>query len=104
MNLLVSNVAGPQLPLYVAGARVTGSFPVSVISGATGGINITVMSYDGHLDFGIIACPTMVPDVWALAGYLHTALDELTGLTVVPAAVETTSAASSSCERVVALT
>jgi diacylglycerol O-acyltransferase len=77
-NLLVSNVAGPQLPLYAAGARVTGNFPVSVISDVSGGINITVMSYDGQLDFGIITCRDMVPDVWNIATYLRDALTELT--------------------------
>ncbi len=76
-NLLISNVPGPQLPLYAAGARVTANFPVSAISDVTGGINITVMSYNGHLDFGIIACPTLVPDVSVIAEYLREALEEL---------------------------
>lgn len=76
-NLLISNVPGPQLPLYAAGSRVTANFPVSAISDFTGGINITVMSYNGHLDFGIIACPTLVPDVSAIADHLREALAEL---------------------------
>lgn len=76
-NLFISNVPGPQLPLYTAGSRVTGSFPVSAVSDAGGGINITVMSYDGHLDFGIIVCREMVPDVWDMARGLHDAMDEL---------------------------
>jgi diacylglycerol O-acyltransferase len=80
-NLFVSNVAGPQVPLYAAGARVTGNYPVSVVSDIGGGINITVMSYDGHLDFGIIVCRDMVPDVWDIAGHLRDALTELTDLT-----------------------
>jgi diacylglycerol O-acyltransferase / wax synthase len=84
-NLFVSNVAGPQLPLYAAGARVTGNFPVSVVSDVGGGINITVMSYDGQLDFGIIACDDMIPDIWAIAGYLRDALAELMDLTGAPA-------------------
>ena len=81
-NLFVSNVPGPQVPLYAAGARVTGNFPVSVVSDIGGGINITVMSYDGHLDFGIVVCRDMVPDVWDIAGHLREALTELTALTV----------------------
>jgi diacylglycerol O-acyltransferase / wax synthase len=83
-NLLVSNVAGPQLPLYAAGARVIGNYPVSVISDVSGGINITVMSYDGHLDFGVIACKEMVPDAWTIAAYLRDALTELTDLLLEP--------------------
>jgi diacylglycerol O-acyltransferase len=80
-NLFVSNVAGPQIPLYAAGARVTGNYPVSVVSDIGGGINITVMSYDGHLDFGIVVCRDMVPDVWDIARHLRDALTELTELT-----------------------
>jgi len=76
-NLFVSNVPGPQLPLFVAGARVEGIYPVSAVTDITGGLNITLFSYDGALDFGLIACREMVPDVWNLIGYLHDALTEL---------------------------
>ena len=60
-NLFVSNVPGPQLPLYIAGARVEGIYPVSAVTDMTGGLNITLFSYDGSLDFGLIACREMVP-------------------------------------------
>jgi diacylglycerol O-acyltransferase / wax synthase len=80
-NLFVSNVPGPQVPLYAAGARVTGNYPVSVVSEVGGGINITVMSYDGHLDFGITVCRDLVPDVWDIAANLSAALVELVELT-----------------------
>ena len=76
-NLFVSNIPGPQLPLYVAGARAEGLYPVSAVTDWTGGLNITLFSYDGHLDFGLVACREMVPDVWNLVGYLQDALDEL---------------------------
>ncbi|QNN51668.1 WS/DGAT/MGAT family O-acyltransferase [Nocardioides mesophilus] len=76
-NLFVSNVPGPQLPLYIAGARVKGIYPISAVTDMTGGLNITLFSYDGHLDFGLIACREMVPDVWNLVGYLSDALEEL---------------------------
>jgi diacylglycerol O-acyltransferase / wax synthase len=53
-NLVVSNVPGPQFPLYLAGARLEANYPVSVVTDGLG-LNITVMSYPGHLDFGIVA-------------------------------------------------
>ena len=63
-NLFVSNVPGPQLALYVAGARVLGVYPVSAVAELSGGLNITCFSYDGALDIGLIACRELVPDVW----------------------------------------
>lgn len=81
VNLFVSNVPGPPAPLYVAGARVLGVYPVSAVSDLTGGLNITLFSYNGALDFGLIACRELVPDVWNLIGYLHDALEELLELT-----------------------
>src|SRR3954449_11167925 len=53
-NLVISNVPGPQFPLYCAGARLVANYPVSVITDGMG-LNITVMSYCGSLDFGIVA-------------------------------------------------
>ena len=79
-NLFVSNVPGPQLPLYIAGATVEGIFPVSAVTDMTGGLNITLFSYEGDLDFGLIACREMVPDVWHLIGYLQDAMAELVEL------------------------
>ncbi|HEY2173469.1 MAG TPA: wax ester/triacylglycerol synthase family O-acyltransferase [Mycobacteriales bacterium] len=79
-NLLVSNVPGPQVPLYAAGARVTATYPVSVISDISGGVNITVMSYNGHIDIGIITCPDIAADPWTLAEHFTTALAELSGV------------------------
>jgi WS/DGAT/MGAT family acyltransferase len=77
VNLMISNVRGPQLPLYMSGARVLTYYPASVISDLTGGVNITVFSYAGSLDIGIVACPDLVPDVWDLIDYLRDALEEL---------------------------
>jgi diacylglycerol O-acyltransferase len=82
-NLFVSNVPGPQVPLYVAGARVLGLYPVSAVTDMTGGLNITLFSYDGSIDFGLIACRELVPDVWNLIDYLRDALAEL--LDLIPA-------------------
>jgi WS/DGAT/MGAT family acyltransferase len=75
-NLVISNVPGPQFPLYLAGARLEAHHPISVITDGMG-LNITVMSYCGHLDFGIVADREQMPDVWSLMGWLGEALEEL---------------------------
>ncbi|SDX08565.1 acyltransferase, WS/DGAT/MGAT [Amycolatopsis xylanica] len=80
VNLVVSNVPGAQFPLYQAGARLLGHYPVSAITDASGGLNITVMSYNGNLDFGLVACRELMPDLWNLIDYLHEAMEELTKL------------------------
>jgi WS/DGAT/MGAT family acyltransferase len=75
-NLVVSNVPGPQVPLYMAGARLEANYPISVITDGMG-LNITVMSYLGALDFGIVADREQMPDLWKLMGWLPDALEEL---------------------------
>ena len=79
-NLFISNVPGPQMPLYVAGVQVTGIHPVSAVTSITGGLNITLFSYGGALDFGLLACREMVPDLWKVIDYLEEAADELLSL------------------------
>lgn len=75
-NVVISNVPGPQMPLFMAGACVLTMSPVSIpVHGVA--INITVQSYDGHLDFGITACRRAVPDVKTIASYIEGALAEL---------------------------
>src|SRR5579875_752204 len=69
-NLVVSNVPGPQFPLYLAGARLEAHHPISVITDGMG-LNITVMSYCGHLDFGIIADRDQMPDLWQMIEWLQ---------------------------------
>jgi WS/DGAT/MGAT family acyltransferase len=75
-NLVISNVPGPQYPLYNAGARMEANYPISVITDGMG-LNITVMSYCGHLDVGIVADREQMPDVWSLIGWLGEALEDL---------------------------
>jgi diacylglycerol O-acyltransferase / wax synthase len=75
-NLVVSNVPGPQFPLFLAGARLEANYPISVITDGMG-LNITVMSYHGHLDFGIVADREQMRDVWKLIGWLRESLEEL---------------------------
>jgi diacylglycerol O-acyltransferase len=79
-NLFVSNVPGPRVALYFAGAKVEGVYPVSAITSVTGALNITVFTRKDSIDFGLIACPELVPDVSKLVDYLADALDELVEL------------------------
>lgn len=75
-SLVISNVPGPDFPLYLGGAELSACFPLGpVMDGA--GLNITVMSYRGVLNWGIMACRETVPDVADFARYIPTALDEL---------------------------
>jgi len=75
-NVVISNVPGPQFPIYGLGAKLVAHYPVSAINDGVG-LNITVQSYDGSLDFGIIACRELMPDVWDLMDDLREALREL---------------------------
>ena len=83
-NVTISNVPGPPFPLYSIGARMVVNFPVGPIMDG-GGLNMTVMSYLDQLDFGLQACPDVLPDVWSLAEGLQHALDELVEATGVHA-------------------
>jgi WS/DGAT/MGAT family acyltransferase len=75
-NLVISNVPGPPMPIYFMGARITGFYPFGpVFHGA--GLNVTVLSNDGHLDVGLIACRELAPHLWELADDLPIALAEL---------------------------
>jgi diacylglycerol O-acyltransferase len=75
-NLVISNVPGPQFPLYMAGAELKANYPVSVITDGVG-LNITVMSYCGQLDFGIVADREQMPDVASLMDWLGEELEAL---------------------------
>ena len=68
-NVAVSNVPGAQMPLYVCGARMLSYFPVSIPTHGVA-LNITVQSYNGSLDYGLIACRRAVPDVADLADFV----------------------------------
>ena len=64
-NLVISNVPGPPVPLYFMGARIDALYPLGpVFHGA--GLNITVMSNNGRLHIGAIACSELMPRVWDL--------------------------------------
>ena len=75
-NLVVSNVPGPPMPLYLAGARLKTYWPVSIVEHGVG-LNITLQSYAGSLDFGLIAARSAAPDLHRLARGLLDAFAEL---------------------------
>lgn len=75
-NLVISNVPGPPFPIYMAGAEVKAIYPLGpVMEGA--GLNLTVMSYRGNVDFGFMVAADLVPDVWDMAGAVRPAFEEL---------------------------
>lgn len=75
-NLIVSNVMGPPIPVFMAGAKVDAVYPMGpLMPGA--GMNITVLSNMDRLDVGIMACPDLVDDVWEIVDALPAALDKL---------------------------
>jgi len=80
-NLVISNVPGPPLPLYMAGARMLSNYPASIIVHGLA-LNITVQSYDQSLDFGLMADAAAMPDVKELASDLGTAFEDLLALPV----------------------
>jgi diacylglycerol O-acyltransferase / wax synthase len=72
-NVTISNVPGPNVPVYLCGAKMIAHYPVSVVTDGQG-LNITLVGYLGQLHFGLVACRELVPDIDVLAGYL---VDEL---------------------------
>jgi len=75
-NLIISNVPGPNIPLYSAGACLEHFYPISALTDGQG-LNMTVQSYNGNLDFGFVTCRELVPDVWHLTELLQEAMAEL---------------------------
>jgi hypothetical protein len=65
-NVIISNVAGPPVPLYVAGAKALTYSPVSIPYHGFA-LNITVYSYDGRLFFGLTGARSALPDLRDLA-------------------------------------
>ncbi len=83
-NLIVSNVVGAPMPLYFAGAEVVGIYPFGPLMEGTG-LNITVLSSNGQLHIGVIACPELVPHLDELRDAI---LDGLEALSAAAAAAD----------------
>lgn len=80
-NVVISNVPGPQVPLYLAGARVLSNHPTSIVVHGLA-LNITVQSFDAAMDFGLMADAAALPDVKDLARAVDAAMEELRALPV----------------------
>src|SRR5438445_4005781 len=76
INAVISNVPGPKAPLDIAGARLVSIYSMGPILEGIG-LNITVWSYCGSLNFGIVSCQELMPDLWRLTDHIHDALEEL---------------------------
>ncbi|WP_369830450.1 wax ester/triacylglycerol synthase family O-acyltransferase [Mycobacterium sp. E183] len=79
-NLVVSNVPGPQVPLYMLGCEVKAMYPLGPIFHGSG-LNITAMSLQGKLDIGLLSCPDLLPDLWEMADEFAVAMEELLAVT-----------------------
>ncbi len=80
-NVVISNVPGPPVPLYMAGARMLTNYPTSIITHGLA-LNITVQSYDRSLDFGLMADALAMPDVRELADAISIAFDDVRALSL----------------------
>lgn len=75
-NVVISNVPGPEMPLYLRGWKLEATYPLSIPFHGYG-LNITVQSYAGTLGFGFIGCRDTVPHLQRLAVYSGEVLDTL---------------------------
>jgi diacylglycerol O-acyltransferase / wax synthase len=75
-STVISNVPGPRQPMYWNGARLNGIYPASIVTEGVA-LNITLVTYDQNVDFGIIACRRTMPQVQRLIDYMEQSLCEL---------------------------
>jgi diacylglycerol O-acyltransferase / wax synthase len=75
-NLVISNVPGPDFPLFLCGAEMLGMFPLGPVMDGMG-LNITIMSYQGVLYWGFASDARAVPRLWDIAAAVPLALAEL---------------------------
>ena len=79
-NILISNVPGPRVPLYLWGAKLVSAYPLSAIPPGLS-MNITVFSYDGKFDIGFVAGYDAVPDIEVMPDFIDEAFEALKSAT-----------------------
>lgn len=84
-NLVITNVPGPQFPLYLLGRRMTRLYPVVPLARRLA-LGVAVVSYDGRLGFGLIADFDAIPELETVARELERAIDALSAAAGVPVA------------------
>ncbi|UZE94773.1 wax ester/triacylglycerol synthase family O-acyltransferase [Alkalimarinus alittae] len=82
-HTIVSNVPGPKNALYLEGAELLGWYPVSTL-GPGHRLNVTMFSYNGKLDFGIIAASDFLPDLNVLGRFIYEEFEELEKVVMSP--------------------
>lgn len=75
-NILISNVPGPPVPLYAAGAQLLACYPMGPLIDRIA-LNLSVLSCSGEVGFGFLTCPDVVEDPWAISDRIPQALEEL---------------------------
>ena len=78
-NLIVTNVPGPQFPLYLRGRELVDVFPVAFLP-REHGLAIAIISYNGWLNFGLLGDYDAVPDLEDIGDAIEEAIDELVSL------------------------
>ena len=96
-NILISNVPGPPIPLYMAGARMMQNYPVSIVTHGMA-LNLTIHSYDGSLDYGLIAAKDEVPRLGEFVKHLYAGHRELVGLMMADIAKQANQAKAAATE------
>jgi WS/DGAT/MGAT family acyltransferase len=75
-NIVISNVPGPTEPMYWAGARLDGNYPLSIALDGQA-LNITLVNNADNIDFGLVGCRRSVPHLQRLLGHLESSLKDL---------------------------
>jgi hypothetical protein len=83
VNLVVTNLAGPPVPLYLAGAPLLELFPIMPVMGNLT-LVVAVLSYDGQLNFAAAADRDACPDVEVFAEGVRSSLHDLAASVLVP--------------------
>jgi WS/DGAT/MGAT family acyltransferase len=94
-STVISNVPGPRQPMYWNGARLEGNYPASIVSEGMA-MNITLVTYDQQVDFGIVGCRHSLPQTQRMIDYLEDSLVELEDAAGISSAVSARQARTTS--------